>query len=73
MVFIDDAVGSCKEARTWEMKCCSVIKSLSQSAVSAERLISLAVKKDASAFLYNLLDVIVFDGEKDKAVGVYLE
>ena len=40
-----------KNARTWDMKCCFVDKSLFQSAVSAERSISSAVQKDALAFL----------------------
>jgi hypothetical protein len=41
-----------KKARTWDMKCCSVGESFFQSAMSLERSISLAVQKDASAFLY---------------------
>ena len=36
------------------MKCCSVSVSLFESVVSAERSISSAVQKDASAFLYIL-------------------
>jgi hypothetical protein len=41
-----------KKARTWEMKWHSSADSLSQSTMSAVRLISFAVQKDASAFLY---------------------
>ena len=62
-----------KKARTCEMKCCSVIKSLSQSTTLAERLISSAVQKEASAFLCILLDIVVLDGEEDKTMGVCLE
>ncbi len=43
-----------KNARTWDMKCCSDGESLSQSVMSLERSISLAVQKDALAFLYIL-------------------
>jgi hypothetical protein len=41
-----------KNARKWETKWRSLSDSLSQSAMSAMRLISSAVQKDASAFLY---------------------
>jgi hypothetical protein len=32
-----------KKARTWEMKCCSMVESPSQSVIMLERTISLAV------------------------------
>ncbi len=61
-ILFDDAVGSRKEgknmpseaakkARTCMMKCCSVVKSRSQSTASLEMSISSAVQKEASAFL----------------------
>ncbi len=43
-----------KKARTCRMKCCSVVKSLSQSVALAARSISSAVQMDASEFLYIL-------------------
>jgi hypothetical protein len=53
-VLVDNAIRCCKKARMWEIKCCYVVESLFQSAASAERSISSAVQKDASAFLYIL-------------------
>ena len=50
MVLIDSLMmpsDAAKKARKWEKKCCSVGKSLFQSAVSAVRSISSVVQKDA--------------------------
>jgi hypothetical protein len=54
------------------MKCCSVGESLFQSAALTERSISLAVQKDALAFLY-IPQIVVLDGEEDKAMRICLE
>ncbi len=58
-----------KKAKMWEMKCCSVVESLSQSMVSAERSISLAVQKDALAFLYIRQMLLCWMGKRAKRWG----
>ena len=68
-IFVNNAVRCRKKARTWDMKCCSVDKSLFQSAVSAERSISSAVQKDASAFLYILQMSLCWMGKRTKRRG----
>ncbi len=55
-----------KKARTCKMKRCSVVESLSQSVASLERLISSAVQKEASAFLYILQMSSCWMGKRTK-------
>jgi hypothetical protein len=52
------------------MKCCSVGESLFESVVSAERSISSAVQKDASAFLYILQMLSCWMGKRTKQLGL---
>ncbi len=65
-ILIDNAIRCCEKARMWEMKCCSVGESLFQSAALAERLISSAVQKDASAFLYIRQILLCWMGKRTK-------
>ena len=59
-----------KKVRMWEMKCRSVGESLFESVVSAERSISSAVQKDASAFLYILRQMLsCWMGKRTKQLG----
>ena len=58
-----------KKVRTLDMKCCSIGESLFQSVVSAERSISLAVQKDASAYLYILQMLLCWMGKRTKRLG----
>jgi hypothetical protein len=55
-----------KKARTWEMKCCTVVESPSQSVMLLERSISLAAQKDASAFFYICQMLACWMGKKTK-------
>ncbi len=58
-----------KNARTWDIKCCSDGESFSQSVMSLERSISLAVQKDASAFFYILQMLGCWMGKSTKRWG----
>jgi hypothetical protein len=58
-----------KNARTWETKWRSLADSLSQSTMSAVRLISSAVQKDASAFLYICQMLAWYMGKSTKRCG----
>jgi ABC-type uncharacterized transport system ATPase subunit len=59
-----------KKARTWRMKCCSVVETLSQSVASAARSISSAVQN--FGLLVHLPDVVVLDGEQDETMEICL-
>jgi hypothetical protein len=58
-----------KHAKTWDMKCCSDGESFSQSVMPLERSISLAVQKDALAFLYILQILGCWMGKSTKQWG----
>ncbi len=68
-VLVDNDIGGSEEHKNMGDKWHSLADSLSQSAMSAVRLISSAVQKDALAFLYILQMSAWFMGKSTKQCG----